>query len=82
MLKQREMTPEEFLAYEAAHELQKFDFIEGDMVEVSPKIPHAQIQVEFTVRFSDYLKQNPIGRVYRSPACAGRREDDAGYMHQ
>ena len=62
MFTEREMTPEEFLAYEEAHELQKFDFVDGEMVEVSPKFEHGRIQVEFAGEFRDYLKQNPIGK--------------------
>jgi Uma2 family endonuclease len=63
MFTEREMTPEEFLAYEEAHELQKFDFVDGEMVEVSPKFEPGRIQVEFAGEFRDYLKQNPIGKV-------------------
>jgi Uma2 family endonuclease len=62
-IRQKEMTAEEFLAYEEAHELQKFDFIDGEMVEVSPKFEHGRIQAEFAGEFRDYLKQNPIGTV-------------------
>jgi Uma2 family endonuclease len=35
----REMTAEEFLAFEAQHPDKRFDFIDGEMVEVSPTPP-------------------------------------------
>jgi Uma2 family endonuclease len=63
LTRQKEMTAEEFLAYEEAHELQKFDFIDGEMVEVSPKFEHGRIQSEFAFEFGLYLRQNPIGTV-------------------
>lgn len=63
LTRQSEMTAEEFLAYEAAHDLQKFDFIDGEMVEVSPKFEHGRIQSEFAIEFGVWLRQNPIGLV-------------------
>ena len=64
MLFQREMTAEEFLAYAEQHEDKRFDFIDGEMVEVSPKAVHGGIQSEFAIKFGIYLQQNPIGKVY------------------
>jgi Uma2 family endonuclease len=61
LIRQKEMTAEEFLAYEEAHDLQKFDFIDGEMVEVSPKYEHGRIQNRFAGEFLIYLRQNPIG---------------------
>ena len=61
LTRQKEMTAEEFLAYEDAHEFQKFDFIDGEMVEVSPKFEHGRIQNTFAGEFFIYLRQNPIG---------------------
>ena len=64
MFLQREMTAEEFLAYAEQHPDKRFDFMDGEMVEVSPKAIHAGIQATFTVEFGIYLKQHPIGKVY------------------
>jgi len=61
LIQEREMTAEEFLAYEEAHEFQKFDFIDGEIVEVSPKFEHGRIQNEFGRKFGNWLEQNPIG---------------------
>lgn len=64
LTRQREMTAEEFLAYEEAHDLQKFDFIDGEMVEVSAKFEYGRIQVEVAGEFGTWLRQNPIGKAY------------------
>ena len=64
MLFQREMTAEEFLEYADRHPDKRFDFIDGEMVEVSPKAVHGGLQVEFAAVFRNYLKQNPIGKAY------------------
>ena len=64
MLKQKEMTAEEFLAYEAQHEDKRFDFIDGEIVEVTPNDVHGRIQIEFGTEFTLYLRKNPIGRAY------------------
>ena len=64
MLKQHEMTPEEFLIFEAKHEDNHFDFIDGEMVEVTPNEVHGRIQIEFGTEFTLYLRKNPIGRAY------------------
>ncbi len=61
---QREMTAEEFLAYADQHPDKRFDFIDGEMVEVSPKAVHGGIQSEFAAVFRNYLKENPIGKTY------------------
>ncbi len=64
MLFQREMTAEEFLVYADLHPDKRFDFIDGEMVEVSPKAVHGRIQVEFASAFRTYTRNNPIGVVY------------------
>ena len=64
MFTHKEMTPEEFLIYADQHEDKRFDFIDGEMVEVSPKVIHGGIQSEFTIKFGIYLQKNPIGKVY------------------
>jgi Uma2 family endonuclease len=58
------MTPEEFLEYAEQHPDKRFDFIDGEMVEVSPKIVHGGIQSEFAAVFRNYLNQNSIGKTY------------------
>jgi Uma2 family endonuclease len=64
MVAQKQMTAEEFLAFAEQHPDKRFDFIDGEMVEVSPKPLHGRIQVEFATAFRLYVKQNPIGVVY------------------
>lgn len=64
MFLQREMTAKEFLSYAGQHPEKRFDFMDGEMVEVPPKAVHAGIQATFTVEFGIYLKQHPIGKVY------------------
>ncbi|MEP6986496.1 MAG: Uma2 family endonuclease, partial [Chloroflexota bacterium] len=41
----------------------KFDFIDGEMVEVTPKFEHGVIQAEFAIEFGNWLRQNPLGKV-------------------
>lgn len=64
MLVQRQMTPEEFLAYAEQHPDKRFDFIDGEMVEVSPKPVHGRIQMALGGGFLNYTKDHPIGIVY------------------
>ena len=64
MIAQAQMTAEEFLAFAEQHPDKRFDFIDGEMVEVSPKPLHAQIHSVFVVALDTYNKQNPVGVVY------------------
>jgi Uma2 family endonuclease len=64
MLVQREMTAEEFLVYAENHPDKRFDFIDGEMVEVSPKPVHGRIQMALGGAFLNYVQDNPIGIVY------------------
>jgi Uma2 family endonuclease len=64
MLIQREMTPEEFLAFAEQHPDKRFDFMDGEMVEVSPKPLHGRKQVMFTVALEAYTQKHPVGVVY------------------
>jgi Uma2 family endonuclease len=64
MLFQKEMTAEEFLLYAEQHPDKRFDFIDGEMVEVSPKAIHGRIQALFAGAFIDLTRNNPIGVVY------------------
>jgi Uma2 family endonuclease len=61
---QKEMTPEEFLVFAEHHPDKRFDFIDGEIVEVSPKPAHGRKQVAFAVALDAYVQQNPIGVVY------------------
>jgi Uma2 family endonuclease len=60
----KEMTPEEFLIFVEQHPDKHFDFIDGEMVEVSPKPLHGRKQADFTIALGAYTKQNPVGLVY------------------
>jgi Uma2 family endonuclease len=64
MLAQRQMTAEEFLIYAEQHPDKRFDFMDGELVEVSPKPLHGRIQVEFATALRLYVSQNPLGVVY------------------
>lgn len=64
MFTHREMTAEEFLTFAEQHPDKRFDFIDGEMVEVSPKPIHGRIQVILAAALEDYTTQNPVGVVY------------------
>jgi Uma2 family endonuclease len=58
------MTAEDFIALTEQYPDKRFDFMDGEVVEVSPKPLHGYIQVEFATAFNLYVRLNPIGRVY------------------
>ncbi len=64
MFTEREMTPEEFLIYADQHDDKRFDFIDGELVEVTPNDVHGRIQLELGTEFTLYLRQHPIGTAY------------------
>ncbi|MBZ0280206.1 MAG: Uma2 family endonuclease [Anaerolineae bacterium] len=65
MFIQKEMTAEEFLAFAEQHPDKRFDFIDGEIVEVSPKPIHGRKQVIFAAALESYAQQNPtVGVVY------------------
>jgi Uma2 family endonuclease len=64
MFIQREMTPEEFLAFADQHPDKRFDFIDGEIVEVSPKPIHGRKQVLFVAALEHYTEEHPVGVVY------------------
>lgn len=64
MLQQRSMTAEEFLAYAGQRPDQHFDFVDGEVVEVSPKIYHGRIQTIIAAALEGYTRQHPVGKVY------------------
>ncbi|MBZ0296233.1 MAG: Uma2 family endonuclease [Anaerolineae bacterium] len=64
MLQQREMTPDEFLQFARLHPDQRFDFIDGEVVEVSPKIVHGRIQTIIATALENYTRHSRVGKVY------------------
>ena len=65
MFVQREMTAEEFLAFAEQHPEQHFDFMDGEMVEVSPKPVHSKKQARIATALENFLEVRPeIGVVY------------------
>jgi Uma2 family endonuclease len=54
MFLQEEMTAEEFLAFAEQHPDKRFDFVDGELVEVSPKRLLGRVQTILAARF-----QNP-----------------------
>jgi Uma2 family endonuclease len=64
MFVQKEMTPQEFLRYAQGHPDKRFDFVDGEMVEVTPQPVHGRIQAAFTTGLTLYTDENPIGVVY------------------
>jgi Uma2 family endonuclease len=64
MFVQKEMTPEEFLAFAEQHEDTRFDFIDGEIVEVSPTPLHSRKQVALAIALDAYVQNNPVGVVY------------------
>ncbi len=64
MFTQREMTAEEFLAFADQHPDKRFDFIDGEVVEVSPDRLHGRKQVIFAAALEAYTSQHPVGVVH------------------
>src|SRR5262249_53834298 len=60
----KEMTAEEFLAFAEQHPDKRFDFIDGEMVEVSPKRLHGRVQTILATAFEIYTEHNPVGVVH------------------
>jgi Uma2 family endonuclease len=64
MVIQKEMTPEEFLAFAEQHSDKRFDFIDGEAVEVPPKPLHGRKLAVFGAELEAYTTQHPVGVVY------------------
>src|SRR5262249_51915006 len=64
MFLQREMTAEEFLDFAEQHPDRRFDFIDGEMVEVSPKRLHGRIQTMLAAAFEIYTRTHRVGKVH------------------
>lgn len=59
-----EMTAEQFLALAGQHPDKRFDFMDGELVEVSPTPLHGRKQVLFAAALEAYTQQHPVGVVY------------------
>jgi len=55
---------EAFFAYVEQYPDRRFDIVDGELVEVSPKPLHASLQAELTIIFGLWLRENPIGYVH------------------
>jgi Uma2 family endonuclease len=91
MIIQKEMTAEEFLIFAELHEDKRFDFIDGEIVEVSPTPVHSRKQVILANALELYTEQHPIGVVYTEvllvlngekflPDVCVAAETDASYL--
>jgi Uma2 family endonuclease len=60
----QEMTPEQFLEFVDQHPDKRFDFIDGEIVEVSPKPAHGRKQTILAAALEAYTAQHPVGVVY------------------
>jgi Uma2 family endonuclease len=64
VIHQKQMTAEEFITFAEQHPDKRFDFIDGEIVEVSPKPLHGMMQVRLAVALDAYNQQQPLGVVY------------------
>lgn len=87
----KEMTPEEFLAFAEQNPDKRFDFMDGEMVEVSPKPLHGRKQTLLAVALENYTQKHPVGVVYTEvlhvldgekfiPDVCINQESDADYL--
>lgn len=58
------ITHEDFFAYVESHPDTRFDFIDGELVEVSPKPLHGYLQARLTILLGKWLEGNPIGIIH------------------
>jgi Uma2 family endonuclease len=64
MFIQKEMTAEEFLAFAEQHPDKRFDFIDGEIVEISAKPIRGRIQAILAGAVEKYAQANSIGTAY------------------
>ena len=64
LTRQKEMTAEEFLAYEEAHDIQLFNFANGKVVEIKATGTRGRIASECMFALYDYAQSNSIGKAY------------------
>lgn len=66
MVAQKQMSAEEFLAFAEQHPDKRFDFIDGEIVEVWRKPLLGHIHTLWISALATYNAQNPLGVVYTS----------------
>jgi Uma2 family endonuclease len=66
MYVEKQMTPEEFLAFAEQHPDKRFDFIDGEMVETFSKPLQGRIRAILIAALGKYAQSNPIGVVHTS----------------
>ncbi|MGQ9889200.1 MAG: Uma2 family endonuclease [Aggregatilineales bacterium] len=59
MIANKPMTAEDFLAFAEQHPERRFDFLDGEIVEVSPSRAHSRIQALIAYLLTDYLMRAP-----------------------
>lgn len=64
VIRSQEMTAEDFLAYADQHPETRFDFIDGELVEVAPKPLHGWLQVRLIRVLGDWLDDHPVGHLH------------------
>lgn len=64
LLIRQDMTPEEYLAYTEQYPDTHFDFMDGELIEVSPKQIHGRIQALFAYFFETWLRGSPLGETH------------------
>jgi Uma2 family endonuclease len=85
------MSAKEFLAYAERHPDKRFDFMDGEMVEVYRKPLQGRIHALMIAALAEYNRRNPVGIVYSStlhvlngerfiPEVAINEETDADYL--
>ena len=64
VIRSQAMTAEDFLAYAGQHPETRFDFIDGELVEVAPKPLHGWLQVRAIRLLGNWLDDHPIGHLH------------------
>lgn len=64
MIQQKEMTAEEFLAFAEQHPDKRFDFVDGELVEILPKRLQGRIRTLLAGALQHYVESHPIGDVH------------------
>ncbi len=58
------LSVDDFFTFVEQHPDRRFNFMDGEVVEVSPKPLHGRLQADFTMELGIWAKQNAIGRVH------------------
>ncbi len=58
MIASKQMTAEDFLAFAGQHPERRFDFLDGEMVEVSPSRVHSRIQALIARLLGNYVDEH------------------------